>query len=395
MRVISLLGSTGSIGANTLRVTSSFPQAFRIAGISGNKNIAVLADQVEQVCPEIVSCGDKSGRARLESILRQRRYPMARTRFVYGVEGNIEVSCHPESTLVLSAITGAAGLLPTYRALEAGKSIALANKETLVMAGQLMMRMAKEKGVEILPVDSEHNAIHQCLRGGRRKEVRRLILTASGGPFRNTPKEKLRSVTREEALNHPTWRMGRKITIDSATLMNKGLEVIEASWLFGMPPDELDVVIHPQSIIHSMVEFIDGSVLAQLGLTDMRIPIQYALTYPERWNCPLPALDFHKLSRLEFHAPDRDKFHCLNLAYRALEAGGTAPAVLNAANEVVVDAFLNDGMAFQNIPSIIESVLEAHHAEDAATLESVLKADEWARAQARELTRRKTVRSAQ
>jgi 1-deoxy-D-xylulose-5-phosphate reductoisomerase len=395
MRVISLLGSTGSIGANTLRVTSSFPRAFRIAGISGNKNIAVLADQVEHVCPEIVSCGDKSGRARLESILRQRGYPMARTRFVYGLEGNIEVSCHPESTLVLSAITGAAGLLPTYRALEAGKSIALANKETLVMAGQLMMRMAKEKGVEILPVDSEHNAIHQCLRGGRRKEVRRLILTASGGPFRNTPKEKLRSVTREEALNHPTWRMGRKITIDSATLMNKGLEVIEASWLFGMPPDELDVVIHPQSIIHSMVEFIDGSVLAQLGLTDMRIPIQYALTYPERWACPLPALDFHKLSRLEFHAPDRDKFHCLNLAYRALEAGGTAPAVLNAANEVVVDAFLNNGMAFHDIPSIIESVLDAHHAKDAATLESVLKADEWARAQARELTRCRSVRSAQ
>ena len=395
MKVISLLGSTGSIGTNTLRVTSSFPEAFRIAGLSGNKNIALLADQVEQVSPEVVSCGDKGGRTRLEAILRQRGYRMSRTRFVHGIEGNIEVSCHPDSTLVLSAITGAAGLLPTYRALEAGKSIALANKETLVMAGRLMMRTAKDKGVEILPVDSEHNAIHQCLRGGRRNEVKRLILTASGGPFRNTPKEKLRTVTREEALNHPTWRMGRKVTIDSATLMNKGLEVIEASWLFDVPPDEVDVVIHPQSIIHSMVEFIDGSVLAQLGLTDMRIPIQYALSYPERWDCPLPALDFHRLSRLEFHAPDREKFPCLNLAYRALAAGGTAPAVLNAANEVVVEAFLNDGMAFHDIPSIIESVLDSHRATDASTLDEVLKADEWARATAHELSRERTVRSGQ
>ncbi len=390
MKAISLLGSTGSIGTNTLRVTSAFPNAFRVAGLSGNKNIQVLADQVEQVQPEIVSCGDENGSTKLQHIMRQRGYPVAKTRFVHGVEGNIEVSCHPESTLVLSAITGAAGLLPTYRALEAGKSIALANKETLVMAGQLMMRMAKEKGVEILPVDSEHNAIHQCLRGGRRQEVRRLILTASGGPFRKTPKEKLRFVTREEALNHPTWRMGRKITIDSATLMNKGLEVIEASWLFGVRPEEVDVVVHPQSIVHSMVEFIDGSVLAQLGVTDMRIPIQYALTYPERWDSPLPTLNFQKLSRLEFHAPDLEKFHCLNLAYRALKAGGTAPAVLNAANEVVVDAFLNDGMAFHDIPLIIESVLDAHAIEDAATLESVLKADAWARAQALERTRRRT-----
>ncbi len=390
MKILSLLGSTGSIGTNTLRVTASFPGAFRIAGLSGNRNIALLADQVVQVQPDIVSCGDRNGSRTLQSILRQRGYPIGKTRFVYGVEGNIEVSCNPESTMVLSAITGAAGLLPTYRALEAGKSIALANKETLVMAGQLMMRMAREKGVEILPVDSEHNAIHQCLRGGRQKEVRRLILTASGGPFRNTPRERLRHVTREEALNHPTWQMGRKITIDSATLMNKGLEVIEASWLFGMKPEEVDVVVHPQSIIHSMVEFVDGSVLAQLGLTDMRIPIQYALTYPERWESPLPALDFHKLSLLEFHSPDLEKFRCLNLAYRAIQAGGTAPAVLNAANEIVVEAFLNDGMAFHDIPVVIESVLGSHSPEDAGTLESILKADAWARAQAHELTRSRT-----
>ncbi len=387
MKVISLLGSTGSIGTNTLRVTSRFPEAFRVAGLSGNRNIALLADQVEQVRPEIVSCGDKAGSTRLQSILRQRGYPVGKTRFVYGVEGNIEVSCHPESSLVLSAITGAAGLLPTYRALEAGKTIALANKETLVMAGRLMMRMAKEKGVDILPVDSEHNAIHQCLRAGAHKEIRRLILTASGGPFRNTPKEKLRSVTREEALNHPTWRMGRKVTIDSATLMNKGLEVIEASWLFGVPPEKVEVVIHPQSIVHSMVEFLDGSLLAQLGTADMRTPIQYALTYPERWESPLEALDIRRLSMLEFHAPDLDRFRCLSLAYDALRAGGTAPAVLNAANEIVVDAFLNDGMAFHDIPLIIESVLHSHSPVEASTLEPVLKADAWARAEAQELAR--------
>ncbi len=387
MKAISLLGCTGSIGTNTLRVTSCFPDAFRIVGLSGGKNIPLLAEQTEQVRPEIVSCGDCEGSKTLQSILSKRGYPMSKTRFVHGVEGNTEVSCHPAATMVLSAITGAAGLLPTYRAIEAGKDIALANKETLVMAGELMMRKASEQGTAILPVDSEHNAIHQCLRGGRRKEVRRLILTASGGPFRETPREKLASVTLEQALNHPTWRMGKKITIDSATLMNKGLEVIEASWLFGVPPDRVEVVVHPQSIVHSMVEFVDGSVLAQLGLTDMRVPIQYALTYPERWECPLPALDFRKLSRLEFHPPDLDKFRCLGLAYRALLKGGTAPAVLNATNEVVVEAFLNKGLAFHDIPGIIESVLDAHQARDAASIDAVLQADAWARNEARILAK--------
>jgi 1-deoxy-D-xylulose-5-phosphate reductoisomerase len=386
MKVISILGSTGSIGTNTLRVTSSFPELFRVAGLSGGRNVLLLADQVEAVKPEIVSAGDEGVSIELQEILRRRNYDMARTRFAHGVEGNVEVSCYPDTTIVLSAISGAAGLLPTYRALEAGKGIALANKETLVMAGQLMMRKAAERGVEILPVDSEHNAIHQCLRGGRRHEVRRLILTASGGPFRETPKEMFSSVTREEALNHPTWRMGKKITIDSATLMNKGLEVIEASWLFGVSPDEVDVTIHPQSVVHSMVEFIDGSVLAQLGITDMRIAIQYALTYPERRPTPLPSLDIHKLSRLEFFEPDHEKFQCLSLAYRALRDGGTAPAVLNAANEVLVDAFLNDGIAFHEIPSIIKAVLDAHPPEHASTLESVIKADAWAREEARRLS---------
>lgn len=372
---------------NTLRVTASFSSAFRVMGLSGGRNVSVLADQVEAVRPEIVSTRDQHTNAELQNILGQRGYQMSRTRFVHGVEGNIEVSCHPEVELVLSAIAGAAGLLPTYRALESGKSIALANKETLVMAGQLMMEKAREKGVEIIPVDSEHNAIHQCLRGGRRSEVRRLILTASGGPFRETPKEKFSSVTCEEALNHPTWRMGKKITIDSATMMNKGLEVIEASWLFGVSSDEVDVAIHPQSVVHSMVEFVDGSVLAQLGLTDMRIPIQYALSYPERWDCPLPSLDIHSLSRLEFFEPDREKFQCLNLAYRALQAGGTAPAVLNAANEVVVDAFLNNGIGFHEIPKIIEAVLDAHLPEEASSLKTILKADAWAREEAMRLGR--------
>jgi len=250
------------------------------------------------------------------------------------------------------------------------------------MAGQVMMRKAQEKGVEILPVDSEHNAIHQCLRGGRKSEVRKLILTASGGPFRETPKEKLLTVTREEALNHPTWRMGRKITIDSATLMNKGLEVIEASWLFGMPADDVRIAVHPQSIVHSMVEFVDGSILAQLGVTDMRIAIQYALTYPERWQSPIQYLDLHSLARIEFYEPDLEKFRCLGLAYKAIRAGGTAPAVLNAANEIAVEAFLNDGIAFHQIPEVIESVLGAHTPKDAANLEAILKADAWARAEA-------------
>ncbi len=382
MKTISVLGSTGSIGTNTLRVTSSFPKEFRIVGLTGGKNVPLLADQIEEVRPEIASSSDEHTSSALQSLLRQRGYPMAKTRFVHGMEGHIEVSCHPRAEMVLSAISGAAGLMPTYRALDLGKSIALANKETMVVAGELIMRKSLERNAEIVPVDSEHNAIHQCLRGGRRTEVARLILTASGGPFREIPIEKMASVTLDEALNHPTWRMGRKITIDSATLMNKGLEVIEASRLFGVTADEIRVVVHPQSVIHSMVEFADGSILAQLGLTDMRIAIQYALTYPERWDTPLPALDVCKLPKLEFFEPNRDKFPCLGLAYRALRTGGTAPAVLNAANEVAVEAFLGNGIAYQEIPQIIESVLDAHTPREATDLQTVLDADKWARKEA-------------
>jgi 1-deoxy-D-xylulose-5-phosphate reductoisomerase len=383
MKALSVLGSTGSIGTNTLRVVSSFPDRFRIVGLSAGSNAPLLAAQVEQFSPRIVSCSTDHASRALQQLLRERGYPMGQTRFAHGVDGHTEVSCHPETTMVVSAITGAAGLLPTYRSLEAGKSLALANKETLVMAGQLMIQKAREQAVDILPVDSEHNAIHQCLRGGHRKEVRRLILTASGGPFRDLPREQLLSVTREQALNHPTWRMGRKITIDSATLMNKGLEVIEASWLFGVSADDIDVVVHPQSVVHSMVEFVDGSILAQLGLTDMRIAIQYALTYPERWDCPLPSLDLLKSSTLEFRRPDRERFGCLDLAYGALRSGGTAPTVLNAANEVVVEAFLNDRIPFHQIPEIIRSVLCAHEPREASSLDVVMGADAWARDEAR------------
>ena len=386
MKFISILGSTGSIGTNTLRVTSSFPSTIRVVGLAGGRNIQLLADQVEAVHPRIASSLNDDTCRELQGILRQRGYPLSQTRFVHGEDGNTEVACHPETTMVLSAITGAAGLIPTYRAVESGKHIALANKETLVMAGQVIMEQARVHGVEILPVDSEHNAIHQCLRSAGRSEIRRLILTASGGPFRDTPKERFAAVTLEEALNHPTWRMGKKVTIDSATLMNKGLEVIEASWLFGVNPDEIDVAVHPQSIVHSMVEFVDGSILAQLGLTDMRIPIQYALTYPERWPCALPSLDIHNLTKLEFLQPDRDKFQCLNLAYRALRAGGTAPAVLNAANEVAVESFLNHRIGFDDIPRIIASVMDEHHPGDAASLDAVLDADTWARARAGEFS---------
>ncbi|HSW38784.1 MAG TPA: 1-deoxy-D-xylulose-5-phosphate reductoisomerase [Acidobacteriota bacterium] len=383
MKVLSVLGSTGSIGTNTLRVISSFPERFRIAGLSGGRNASLFAWQIEEHAPKIASSGDERVSAEVQSLLRQRGYRMARTRFVHGVEGHIQVSCHPEVTMVLSAISGAAGLLPTYHAVVNGKLIALANKETLVMAGGLIMRTSRENNVAIIPVDSEHNAIHQCLRGGRSEEVRRLILTASGGPFRDTPKEMLKTVTLDQALNHPTWSMGKKITIDSATLMNKGLEVIEASWLFDADADEIAVVVHPQSIVHSMVEFMDGSVLAQLGPTDMRVAIQYALTYPERWDTPLPSLDIFNMPRLEFIAPDPDKFPCLALAYRALRAGGTAPTVLNAANEIAVEAFLNKGILFAEIPSIIASVLDGHEVQEASDLETVLKADAWAREEAR------------
>jgi 1-deoxy-D-xylulose-5-phosphate reductoisomerase len=300
-------------------------------------------------------------------------------RIVTGEAGLIEVATHPQAECVVSATVGAIGFVPTLRALEAGKRVALANKETLVMAGELMTRAAEKSGAELLPVDSEHNALHQCLRGEKRSEVRRIILTASGGPFRTRDKAGMSSATVAEAMKHPTWSMGAKITIDSATLMNKGLEVIEARWLFGFEADEISIVVHPESIVHSMIELIDGSVIAQMGVTDMRHAIQYALTYPERYSSDLPQLDLARLSSLHFEEPDLERFPCISLAYRALRAGGTLPAAMNAANEEAVQAFIDERISFSDIPQVIENAMDEHRTSPVAGLDDVLDADRSAR----------------
>jgi len=305
-----------------------------------------------------------------------------------GQEGMVAVATQESARLVVASAVGAVGLVPTFRALEAGKDVALANKETLVMAGELMLAQSRAHGGRLLPIDSEHCALHQCLDGRRPEEVRRLVLTASGGPFRKRPKETFDRITPEEALNHPTWSMGRKITIDSATLMNKGLEVIEARWLFGVTQERVEILVHPQSVVHSMVEFVDGSVLAQLGVTDMRLPIQYALSHPERWEAAIPGMDFGKALRLDFEAPDRERFPCLGLAYRALAAGGSLPAVLNAANEEAVAAFLEGSLPFTAIPDCIGEAMEEHRVTTLDGLDDVLAADAWARRRTRRALQR-------
>jgi 1-deoxy-D-xylulose-5-phosphate reductoisomerase len=379
MKGLSILGSTGSIGTNVLRVVDAFAGRFTVVGLAAGGNVELLAEQVARHRPRIVSLAEASLLDRLSRLV-----DLSGIRTVSGPQGMVEVATHPETQMVVASAVGAVGLVPTYRALEAGKDVALANKETLVMAGELMLARAKETGARLLPIDSEHCALHECLEGRRPDDVRRLLLTASGGPFRSRPRESFATITREEALAHPTWRMGPKITIDSATLMNKGLEVIEARWLFGVPAAKIDVIIHPQSVIHSMVELVDGTVLAQLGVTDMRMPIQYALTYPERWPAAIPGVDFGQAMHFEFEPPDRVKFPCLSLAYRALEAGGTAPAALNAANEEAVAAFLDGRVGFDGIPETIEHVLGATAPRPAATLEDVLEADRRARERARQ-----------
>jgi 1-deoxy-D-xylulose-5-phosphate reductoisomerase len=299
-----------------------------------------------------------------------------------GEAGLVAVACHEEADTVVSATVGAVGFLPTYKALQLGRRVCLANKETLVMAGELMTRAARQSGAELLPVDSEHNALHQCMRGEKMAEVKRLILTASGGPFREKPIEEIRQATVEKALAHPTWQMGAKITIDSATLMNKGLEVIEAGWLFDFKADKISVVVHPQSIVHSMIEMVDGSIIAQMGITDMRLMIQYALTYPDRLAAQLPALNFEKLSKLEFFEPDFERFPCLRLAYEAMREGGTMPAAMSAANEIAVAAFLSRCIKFMDIPRIIEETMLAYEKQSCSDIESVIEADRWARAYA-------------
>jgi 1-deoxy-D-xylulose-5-phosphate reductoisomerase len=378
MKQISILGSTGSIGCNTLRVVDSLGTSFGVAALGGGKNVALLADQVVRYKPKLVSVSDEECADRLRHELDARevvRHPAIGV----GVDGLSEVATCDGAEVVIGAVVGALGLLPTYHALEKGRRVALANKETLVIAGELMTRAAERSGAELLPVDSEHNALHQCLHGTNPHEIRRLILTASGGPFRLWEQSAIDCATKSEALRHPTWRMGDKITIDSATLMNKGLEVIEARWLFGRSADEISIVVHPQSVVHSMIEFVDGSVIAQLGVTDMRHAIQYALTYPERRESDLDRLDLTQLSRLEFFPPDTNRFPCIELAYNALRTGGTMPAVLNAANEVAVAAFLDERLQFGEIPRLIRAACEAHTAVPVSSIDGVLAADKWAR----------------
>jgi 1-deoxy-D-xylulose-5-phosphate reductoisomerase len=379
MKAISILGSTGSIGQNTLKVVKHLGN-IRVVAMAAGRNMPVFAEQIAKFRPELVSCDDEICAEALEKELHRRGADPPKIEF--NSKGLIAVATHPEAETVVSATVGAVGFVPTLRAIEAGKRIALANKETLVMAGELMTAAASKSGAEILPVDSEHNAIHQCLRGERKREVKRLILTASGGPFRQKTKEQIGLATRAEALNHPNWKMGEKITIDSATLMNKGLEVIEAKWIFGFDADQISVIVHPQSVVHSMVEMVDGSIIAQIGVTDMRHPIQYALTYPERQKNCLEPLDLKAMSDLTFEDPDVERFPCLSLAYRALAAGGTMPAVLNAANEVSVRAFLDEELRLYEIAAINAAVMDEHESGPADSLETVLAADAWARSRA-------------
>lgn len=375
---IAILGSTGSIGRNTLRVIEALgAQSFRVVALAAGGNVKKLAEQVARHHPELVSVESEENAENLRAELVERHVDFPR--ILTGEEGLVDIATHSHADIVVSGTVGAVGFVPTLRALEAGKRVALANKETLVMAGELMTRAAQQSGAELLPVDSEHNALHQCLRGEKRAEVRRLILTASGGPFRTSSTADMESATVAEALCHPTWNMGDKITIDSATLMNKGLEVIEAHWLFGFSADQIEIVVHPESVVHSMIELIDGSVIAQMGVTDMRHAIQYALTYPDRYPSELPPLDLAHLATLHFEPPDIQKFPCIALAYRALREGGTLPAALNAANEEAVQAFIDERISLTEIPKVIEEVIDAHNIQTVDNLDTVLAADGSAR----------------
>jgi 1-deoxy-D-xylulose-5-phosphate reductoisomerase len=349
----------------------------RVVALAAGTNVERLAEQIATHLPELVSVDTEMAAHDLRAMLFARDIDLPR--IVIGEAGLVEVASHPQADCVISATVGAVGFVPTLKALEMGKRVALANKETLVMAGELMTQAARKSGAELLPVDSEHNALHQCLRGERHEEVRRIILTASGGPFRTRNKAEMKLATVSEAMHHPTWNMGAKITIDSATLMNKGLEVIEAHWLFGFGPDQIDIVVHPESVVHSMIEMVDGSVIAQLGITDMRHAIQYALTYPERHSCQLPPLDLTAVSGLHFEAPDLDRFPCISLAYRALREGGTLPAAMNAANEEAVAAFLDERICLTEIPQVIARVMDDHSNQPAEDIQTILDVDHEAR----------------
>ena len=378
MKNVSVLGSTGSIGRSALDVVEAFPDRFRVVALAAGRSVERLAEQVKCHRPELVAVAGKEEAGRLKALLPA-GLPV---RIATGNAGLDEVAVHEEADVVVGGLVGALGLRSAHAAVSAGKRLAMANKEPLVVAGDLILEAARKSGAEIIPVDSEHSAIHQAMRCGRQEEVGWLVLTASGGPFRERDLATFESITVEDALAHPTWKMGPKITIDSATMMNKGLEIIEAHWLFGVKPEQVRVVIHPQSTIHSMVEFEDGSLLAQLGVTDMRLPIQYALTYPERVSTDLPSLDLDAPLSLDFHPPDFERFPCLRLAYLALEMGGTAPAVLNAANEMAVAAFLEERIGFLTIPEVLAETLSRHRVRPSADLETILEADRLAREQA-------------
>ena len=383
MKRLAILGSTGSIGVNTLDIVRQFPERFEIVGLSAGLNIQLLKQQIVQFRPKVVSVLNKE----LSEPL-QKELSGVPTQIVHGVEGLIQVATHPEVDLVVSAIVGAVGLIPTLSAIKTGKAIALANKEPLVMAGKIVIEEARRNHAQILPVDSEHSAIFQALLGHQKEDVHRLILTASGGPFLNFPVERLQEVTVKEALNHPNWEMGRKITIDSASLMNKGLEVIEAHWLFDVPVEKIVVHIHPQSVVHSMVEYVDGSIIAQMGITDMRIPIAYALSFPQRLRLSLPRLELFQKGGLTFFPPDPERFPCLKLAYRSIEIGETMPAILNAANEVAVNAFMEGSLKFTEIPLLIQRVMEEHEVKSVHTIEDILRTDHWAREKSKAILER-------
>jgi len=376
MKRIAILGSTGSIGNSTLSVADSYPERFRIVTLAAGRNLDAAFEQALRWRPRVISLATEAHADALRK--RLHKEGLNEIEVVHGPAGTVRVATHPEVDFVVSAIVGVAGLEATYEAVRAGKTLGLANKECLVAAGELITAEARKQGVALLPIDSEHNAVHQCMRGGRIEEVARVWLTASGGPFRNTPQSEFVSITVEQALNHPTWKMGKRITIDSATLMNKGFEVIEACRLFHMPPSKVEVIVHPQSTIHSMVEFVDGSILAQFSVTDMRLPILYALTYPERIESDM-RFAVSDLRHLDFSPPDLKKFPCLRLAYEAAEAGGAKAVALNAADEVAVAAFLEGKIRFDQIPRVIEEVLAATNSGKLESISKVLEADTEAR----------------
>jgi len=381
MKNLSILGSTGSIGCNALEIVEMFPDRFSVKALTAKNNTTLLASQVERFSPEIVVVFDETRALELKSMLSFK----TGVEIIYGEDGYRAAATLDSVEMVVSAVVGAAGLMPTLAAIEAGKNVALANKETLVMAGEIVVKRAALNSVKILPIDSEHSAIFQCIAGNRRQDLVEILLTASGGPFLNRPENEFVKIKPQDALNHPTWRMGKKVSVDSATLMNKGLEVMEAKCLFGVPHDMIKVLIHPQSVIHSMVSFKDGAVMAQMGIPDMKGAIAYALSYPERLALKQPSPDFTRIGALTFEKPDLEKFPCLDLAYRACETGETLPAVLNAANEVAVRAFLKRRVSFVKIPEVIRETMERHNVVPDPVLDDILEADRWAREQARNL----------